>query len=155
MVHVWIRGSVVGVLTMAAASCSGSIVPLPTVDVTGPWSGVVGAGSGGGRAVRVTWTATQTSTNVSGPVTLLTSPAVTDITFSGTVSGTLNGVRLSLILAAAPVGVPGSPNCTATGTGTANALGDTISGTLDVSFTSCDALGLQPPSSNQLTLTKQ
>ena len=154
MVHVWIRASVVGVLTMAAASC-GSIVPVPSIDVTGSWSGVVGAGSGGGRAVRVTWSANQTSTNVSGPATLLTSPAVTDITFSGTVSGTLNGVRLALILAAAPVGVPGSPNCTATGTGTANALGDTITGILDVAFTSCEALGLQPPSSNQLTLTKQ
>jgi len=33
--------------------------------------------------------------------------------------------------------------------------GTSISGTLDVTFSGCEGLDLQPPGSNQLTLTRQ
>jgi len=101
------------------------------------------------------WMANQTGNSLSGPVTPLTSPAVTDITFSGTLTGTIGGSQLSLTFVAVPGAVSGSANCSSSGTGSATATSITISGSLDVSFVSCDGLGLQPPANNQLTLTKQ
>jgi hypothetical protein len=141
------------------AACTGSTTAPsqnPSLDLTGTWSGVVGAGSGDGRALRVTWTANQSGNSVSGPATLMTSPAVTDITFSGTLAGSLTGNRLSLTYMGRPGGVPGSASCSVSATGSATTNGaSAISGILDVSFVSCDALGLQPPANDQLTLTRQ
>jgi hypothetical protein len=52
--------------------------------------------------------------------------------------------------------VPGSGSCVATGTGSATISGgSTMSGSLDVTFASCESLGLQPPTNDQLTLTRQ
>ncbi len=155
----WIRGLVTGVLTIAMAACGGPNGPSGNtpLDLAGTWSGLVGAGSGGGRALRVTWTSSQTGSNFSGPVTLLTSPAVTDVTFSGTLTGSLSGNRLSLTYSAKPEGLPQPANCTVSGTGsaTATATGNTISGSLSVSFVSCAALGLEAPANTELTLTRQ
>ena len=154
----WIRRGVLSVLASTILACGGSPdAPSqnPPLNLTGTWSGVVGAGSGGGRALRVTWTVSQTGGNLSGPVTLLTSPAVTDVSFSGALTGTLTGSRLSLTYMTMPGAVPGSANCSASGIGSATATGSAISGNLDVSFVSCDGLGLQPPANNQLTLTRQ
>jgi hypothetical protein len=154
---VWTRGSTSTVLALMLASCGGTAIS-PSEDfpnLSGPWSGVIGAGSGGGRALRVTWSATQNgASNASGPATLQTSPAVTDITFSGTLTGSITDHRLSLAYAA-PSGVPGSPNCSVAATGSATLVNNTITGNLDVAFASCDGLDLQPPASNQLTLTRQ
>jgi len=41
------------------------------------------------------------------------------------------------------------------GHGTGAAAGTSISGQLDVFFTSCELLGVQAPTSDQFTLTKQ
>jgi hypothetical protein len=149
-----IRGLILGLLAITTSECSGSaIAPLgPPIDVSGTWSGVVGAGSGGGKALRLTWTATQTGEMVSGPATLSTSPAVSDLTFTGTLTGVLTGVQLSLSYAGSLSGVS---ECSASGRGTAAAAGASISGKLDVTFSSCDALGLQPPADDQLALTRQ
>ena len=154
----WIRRVVLSVLASTILACGGSpdaATQNPALNLTGTWSGVVGAGSGGGRALRVTWTVSQAGANLSGPVTLLTSPAVTDVTFSGALTGTLTGSQLSLTYVTMPGAVPGSANCSASGTGSATATSSAISGNLDVSFVSCDGLGLQPPANNQLTLTRQ
>jgi hypothetical protein len=98
----------------------------------------------------------QSGNSVSGPATLVTSPAVTDITLSGTLTGSLIGNRLSLAYMGLPGGVPGSTKCSVSGTGSATATGTSaITGVLDVSFVSCDPLGLQPPANDQLILTKQ
>jgi hypothetical protein len=125
------------------------------MDLTGTWSGVVGSGSGGGRALRVTWSATQTGNLIGGPAAVTTSPAVSDVTFTGTLSGTLSGTQLSLSYVSNTGNIAAAPNCSASGHGTAAATGTSISGQLDVSFTSCDVLGLQAPASDQFTLTKQ
>jgi hypothetical protein len=125
-----------------------------SVDLTGIWSGVVGAGSGGGRALRVSWSATQSGSSVSGPATLLTSPPVTNVTFAGTMSGTQSGTQVSLSYVSPP-GVPGSATCSVSGHGGVAAGGNTMVGTFDVVFVSCEGLALEPPVSNQLTLTKQ
>jgi hypothetical protein len=152
----WVRASLACLLVTSIAGCgSSSTAPSQNLNLTGTWSGVVGSGSGGGRALRVTWTASQSGSRVSGPATLLTSPAVTDLTFSGTMSGSLTGGQLSLMFAAPSGSVPGSATCSVTSTGSAAAGTSTISGTLDVTFVACEGLGLQPPTSDQLTLTRQ
>jgi len=48
------------------------MAPAPPVDLSGTWFGVIGQGSGGGRALRVTWTATQDGSTASGPASVLT-----------------------------------------------------------------------------------
>ena len=147
----WIRRTFVGLVSIVFASCGGAaMMPSPRVDLSGRWSGVIGQGSGGGRALRVTWTATQDGSTASGPASVLTSPPVTDIIFSGILTGSLSGSQVSFTLSAQPL--PGS-DCSLSGTGSATAATGTLVGSLDVHFTSCGALA--PPSSNQLVLAKQ
>lgn len=148
---------VVSVLAMATSGCGGSsMAPSATpADLSGTWSGVVGSGSGGGRALRVTWSATQTGHTISGPAAVTTSPAVSDVTFTGTLSGTLTGMQLSLSYVSNTGNIAAAPNCSASGHGTGSATSTSIAGQLDVVFTSCEALGLQAPTSDQFTLTKQ
>ncbi len=150
-------GVIAALLAATSSACGGSgMGPSATpTDLSGTWSGVVGSGSGGGRALRVTWSATQTGNTISGPATVTTSPAVSDVTFAGTLSGTLTGTQLSLSYASSAGNSAGAPDCSVSGHGTGSATGTSISGQFDVSFRSCELLGLQAPTSDQLTLTKQ
>jgi hypothetical protein len=142
---------VVSVISVLASSCGGSaMMPSPPINVTGTWIGVVGGASGDGRALRVTWTATQDGTTASGPASVVTSPPVTDVIFSGTLTGRISGSAVSLSLSAEPL--RGS-NCSLSGAGSAAVATGTIAGSLDVHFTSCGAL--EPPASNQIVLTRQ
>jgi hypothetical protein len=115
----------------------------------------VGGGAGGGRALRVTWTATQLGTNAFGPATLTTSPALTDITIPGNLSATVTGTQLSLSFNAAAGTVPGASQCSVAATGHGVANGQSVSGVLDVTFTSCESLDLAPPASDALILNRQ
>jgi hypothetical protein len=153
----WIRSWAVISCVGLFAGCGQSIGPSQnsTLSLTGTWSGIVGPGSGGGRALRLTWTAAQSGGSVSGPATLLTSPAVTDITISGILTASLAGSQLTLTFTAPAGGVQGSAACSVSGSGSAVVANSTISGSLDVLFMSCEALGLQPPANDQLSLTKQ
>ena len=145
-------GVVIALLGALAASCSSATGPETDLILAGTWSGTLGAGSGGGRALRVTWTIAQNGLQLSGPVTVSTSPAVTPITFDGTITGTSSrSSQLTLSLAARNA----ASGCAVNGAGTAAGSVLTIDGTLDVTFTSCDGLDVQPPGSNHLTLTKQ
>lgn len=126
------------------------MMPSPPISLSGTWSGVIGQGSGGGHALRVSWTASQNGSTASGAVSVLTSPPVTDVIFSGALTGAISGSQVSLSLSAQPL--PGS-DCSLSGTGSAQIATGTIVGTLDVHFTSCGVL--EPPSNNQLVLTKQ
>ena len=147
----WIRRTVLSSISILVASCAGpAMQPSPPVNVSGTWSGVIGQGSGGGRALRVSWTATQNGNMASGPVSVLTSPPVTDVIFSGTLTGGISGSQVSVTLSAQPL--PGS-DCSLSGTGSAMVATGTIVGTLDVHYLSCGVL--EPPSNNQLVLTKQ
>ena len=147
----WIRRTVVSLISLLAASCGGTaMTPSPPVNLSGTWSGVIGRESGGGRALRVTWTATQDGSVASGAASVLTSPPVTDVLFSGTLTGKISGSQVSLTLSAQPLP---SSDCSLSGTGSAAVATGTITGSLDVHFTSCGVL--EPPSSNQLVLTKQ
>jgi hypothetical protein len=146
------------ILLSGAIGCGGSpAAPTPEVefDLSGRWTGTVGAGSGGGRALRVVWTATQTGHSITGAATLTTSPAVTDITIPGTLSGTVAPSGIILTFTAPRGSVPGSSTCTVSGLGSAVTASATIVGRLPVAFSFCDDLNLQPPSSDQLALSKQ
>jgi len=138
-------------LASVAAACGGSTTgPSGSLNLTGTWSGVVGMGSGGGRALRMTWMATQQGSVLSGPVTVRTSPALPDTEFSGTLAGALAGDSLSLTLAAQPQAASG---CSLSGAGSASSTTDTISGNLTLTFMACGTQ--EPPSNNQLVLTKK
>jgi hypothetical protein len=143
-------------LAITIAGCGGSMTAPSgsSLDLSGTWSGVVGSGSGGGRALRVTWTASQTGRHVFGPAIVSTSPAVNAVSFAGTLTGDLDGSQLSLTFTAPPGSVAGFQSCTASARGTAVAGSGTISGTLDVTFASCDGVDVEPPSRNEFTLTK-
>lgn len=147
----WIRSTFVGLIAILAASCGGAAVtPSPPVNLSGTWFGVIGQGSGGGRALRVTWTATQDGSTASGPASVLTSPPVTDVTFSGILTGRVSGSQVFFTLSAQPL--PGS-DCVLSGTGTAAVATGTLTGSLDVHFTSCGAL--EPPATDQIVFAKQ
>lgn len=145
-----IRRMVVSSIAMLVAACGAPMVPAPAVNLNGTWFGVIGRASGGGRALRVTWTATQDGSTASGPASVLTSPPVTDVIFSGTLTGSISGSQVALTLSAQPL--PGS-ECSLSGTGSAAVATGTIAGSLDVEFRSCGVV--EPPSSNQIVLTKQ
>jgi hypothetical protein len=142
------------VIALAAAGCASSTSPS-AVDLTGTWTGTIGSGSGAGRALRVTWTISQTDATVSGPATLSTSPAVTAVAFPGLLAGTLHGPDVSLAYTSSLGNVPGFPNCSLSGRGVATVSGHSMTGTFDVTYTSCEGLNLLPPTGDQLLLTKQ
>ena len=76
---------------------------------------------------------------------------------TGTMSGALFSTQLSPLTYSVPAGaVPGYPNCTIDGTGSATVTaGVRITGTLQTTFSNCSGSGLATPDSAQLTLTKQ
>jgi hypothetical protein len=141
----------VAVLALLAGACSSATGPTTDLILAGTWSGTLGAGSGGGRALRITWTISQTGTRLSGPVSVSTSPAVAAIVFDGTGTGTLTRSQLTMTLAARN----GSSGCAVNGTGTAAASILAIDGTLDVTFTGCDGLDVEPPAGHHVTLAKR
>ena len=143
--------TLVTVLSLLVASCgAGAVTPSPSANVAGAWSGVIGQGSGGGRALRLTWTATQDGLTATGPAAVITSPPVTDVIFSGILTGRIAGSDVALTLSAQPL--PGS-ECVLTGTGSATLGTGTLTGTLDVHFTGCGAL--EPPANDHIVLTRQ
>jgi len=146
--------ALLGACALATASCASSTSPS-ALDLTGTWSGTIGSGSGGGRAVRVTWTISQTDATVSGPATLSASPAIAAVAFPGLLTGTLHGSEVSLAFTSSLGNVPGTPNCSLSGRGVATIAGNSIAGTFDVIYTACESLNLQPPASDQFLLTKQ
>lgn len=141
----------VAMLAALAGACSSATGPTTDLILAGTWSGNLGQGSGSGRALRVTWTLSQNGTQLSGPVTVSTSPAVAPIVFDGTLSGSLSRSQVTMTLAARN----GSSGCAINGTGTAAASILAIDGTLDVTFSGCNGFDVEPPNSNRVTLTKQ
>jgi hypothetical protein len=155
MIRTWTRFLATALMLTGMIACGGSnAAPSQNAAAQGTWSGTVGAGSGGGRALRVTWSASQNGSAVSGPATFLTSPAVTAISISGSLTGSLTGNQLSLKYIGSPEGVADSAGCSVSGTGSATISGSSISGSLDVTFSSCDSLGLLPPADDALNLAK-
>jgi len=132
-------------------ACGSSTTPSP-LDLGGAWSGMLGQPQSG-SALRVTWTATQAGATVSGPATLV-KPSL-NVPAAGTMSGTLIGSQLTLTYSVPAGGVPVFLSCTIAGSGAATATPQTISGSLQTTFTNCLGSGLETPESPQLTLARQ
>lgn len=141
----------VAVVLALAAACGGSTAPTPALDLTGVWSGRLGQPQSG-SALRVMWTATQSGATVSGPATLV--KGTTNVSATGTMSGTLSGSQLTLSYSVPAGAVPVYLSCTITGSGSATATGQSISGNLQTTFTNCLGSGLETPDSAQLSLTR-
>jgi len=95
----------------------------------------------------------QAGTTVSGPATLV-KPSL-NVPAAGTMSGTLIGSQLTLTYSVPAGGVPVFLSCTIAGSGAATATPQTISGSLQTTFTNCLGSGLETPESPQLTLARQ
>jgi hypothetical protein len=147
-----VRGVLVAVTGLLVAACGGSTSPSPALNLTATWSGILGQPQSG-SALRVTWTATQNGSTVSGPATFV-KPAA-NVPATGTMSGTLSGSQLTLTYSVPAGAVPVYLSCTIAGSGSATASSQTISGNLQTTFTNCLGSGLEPPDSTQLTLSRQ
>jgi hypothetical protein len=145
-------------------ACGGnSIAPTPTptpnppgpTTLAGTWSGAVGVSPDDGRSLGVIWDAGRIGQGLSGKSTISTAAsAPVRVTFDGTLTANRDGDQFMLTYVSDAVSVGGS-SCAMSATGTARVDGFTLVGNLAVSYTSCDALGLQPPASTYLQLLKK
>jgi hypothetical protein len=138
-------------LLMLGACGGSSTVPATPLNLTGTWSGFYGP-QGSGTALRLTWEAMHTGNVVSGVATLV-KPAV-GIQARGGLTGTLNGDRITLSYFVPSDSIPGFPRCAIGGLGNATVSNSRISGQLTTMVQSCEGTGLEPPATNELTLTK-
>ena len=146
------RRAVLLVLGLLLCACDDAPTgPTVAPSITGNWQGLLGQ-SMSGTALRMTWQASRTGDSVAGPATIF-KPSLS-VVGSGTLEGTLTGNQLTLRLSVPTGNVPGFPACAVTGTGSATVSGNSLSGTLATNFSSCTGTGLEPPTSNQLSMTR-
>jgi hypothetical protein len=137
---------------VACAGCGDSTSPSePPANLAGAWTGQMGT-SASGTALRVTWTATQSGSTATGPARLVKPSVGTEI--PGTLSATINGNQAALNFSAAPGNVPTVPACTAAGTGSGTIGANSILGTLNLTATACDSIGIENASSGALLMTR-
>jgi hypothetical protein len=140
------------ILLSSLSACGNSpTAPPAPVDLTGTWSGQVGP-PGSGSALRLTWAATQTGNVVSGIATLI-KPAA-GVQARGAMTGIFIADRLTLTYSVPPDSIQGFTTCEIAGVGNVTAATNKMTGTLGLMFRSCDGTGLEPPASNELTLTR-
>lgn len=123
-----------------------------TLSLAGNWTGTIVPIDSTG-AENVTWVATQTGSNVTGPLTITLSRGGTAAaTLSGTISGTSLSVTYSLTTR------PGAPaGCTESGTGTATTVtANAITVQIQRTYTAACASAVPSltPSADRLVLTK-
>lgn len=132
-----------------------SLTSPTAIDLRGTWTGMLGA-QGSGSALRLTWVANQSGNLATGPMTIV--KPVPNVPATGPLGGVISsGDRVLLSYAVAVGSVSGLPSCSILGTGNGVVSGSTITGTMTLTFTSCDGAnsGLAPPTTNDLSLTKQ
>jgi hypothetical protein len=96
------------VLGLALTGCSSDATPAPTTvpSVTGTWTGEL---SVQGTSAMMTWTLTESGTDVTGPVFVVLPTGV--VLLNGAFSGTLSGTTLAYTIAVSPGGFPSQPEC--------------------------------------------
>ena len=105
-----------------------------------------------GQTARMTWTLTQTTASVTGPVLVGLPNGV--VLANGVVTGTFTDPTLTFIIAIGPGAVPAQPTCSGQLGGTATASFAAMS-TLTGNYTATSSSCTTPFSSGNLTLTKQ
>jgi len=146
------RWGVILSVAVIAAACGrqdvGPSVSTEPMNVSGAWVGnVITAGV----PALMTWTLTQSGTNVAGQTLVLLSTGT--VLLNGTFSGTVAGQTLTYTISIASGGIPSQPQCTGqmegttTGTGTMPA---TLTGSLNLRSSSCAS----PISTTSITMNK-
>jgi len=134
-------------------SCGGSSnSPSPVLNLSGTWVGMVGQPMSG-SALRLTWTATHNGAVVAGPATMV-KPSV-NVPATGTMTGVVSGDQMTLTYTVPAGGVPVYLSCTINGAGSATVASQSITGTLNLTFTNCLGSGLEATDSPQLSLLRQ
>jgi hypothetical protein len=150
---------------LAACSSDGGGTPTTptTLNLAGTWAGTMPESSADPDPDRLSWTATQSGANLSGPAALTmmaSTPGGTPKVATGTITGVLAGTQLSLTFtlpAGSLVSAGGPAGCSVTGTLTSTPTATSITGTMTRTF-SAACLGVVVSSSTdtpQLLLTKQ
>jgi hypothetical protein len=105
-----------------------------------------------GQTARMTWTLTQTSASVTGPVLIGLPNGV--VLANGVVTGTFADPMLTFIIAIGPGAVPTQPTCSGQLAGTATASFAATS-TLTGNYTATSSNCTTPFASGAFSLTKQ
>jgi hypothetical protein len=139
------------VLSIVASACDdkSSTTAPSQIDVTGRWATDITIQT---VPTRMTWTLTQTTGSVTGPVLVGLANGI--VLFNGFLTGTLNGSSLAYTITVGPGGIPSQPTCTGQLGGTMTVTVGAVSsmvGPMSVLSSNCT---LQLPSTS-LTLTKQ
>ena len=161
-VHLIALGACLALTAACGSSGSGSTnvtapstaAAAPAINLSGSWSGKLGADA---SAPSVKWTAAQTGSSVSGPVSLtFAGDDGTPHTIQGTMNGAMSGVQLSLSLSFPSGAFADIPGCTVSGVGTATPTSSSISSTMVVTFAApcIGTVSEKPTETDQLTLTK-
>ena len=154
----FLRWTIALLIGFPAAGCNEydpwSVSPEPAT-VIGTWTGSLGT-PGSGSELRVTWVVSPSWAGYDGPFTIV-KPAP-NVPATGILAATLER-RVFMFGYFVPAGsVNGFPNCSISGMGQGrlSLSGSTITGTLQLTFTSCDGAssGLQG-TTPLLTLTKR
>ena len=124
-----------------------------SLTLTGTWTGLIGVGTQTSSSLMATWTVSQTDSSVSGPIAL--SNSATNVSFAGTLTGTLSGTRLPVTYTIPRGNVPTFPDCSMSGSGTLEAGLTLMSGTLNITYTNCQGFTTQTSSTDDISLTKQ
>ena len=151
-------GILVLLVTTALACQDGPTDPTPigpptSLALAGTWTGLIGVVAQSTTSLTATWTVAQTGNSVSGPIAL--SNAATNVSFTGTLAGTLSGARLPVTYTVARGSVPNFPNCAMSGSGTLDASTTLMSGTLNITYTNCQNFTSLTSSTETVQLTKQ
>jgi hypothetical protein len=138
---------------IAVALCAGCDSTPPSdqsVNLTGTWTGQIGS-PGTGSAVRVTWVAIQSGSNVTGTATLL-KPA-NGVNVPGNLAAVQSGSQLTLSYLASAGAVPPLPACTVSGSGSATLTsGNAIAGTMTLVVAGCAGSGIESVAGAPLAL---
>jgi hypothetical protein len=150
-------------MTMAIAGCGSGRgpdpvrpdAPLPTVPA-GFWAGTIGVSADDGRSLGLHWSASDAADGLSGTATLSTLPSASaQVTFVGTLNAIGDPKRLLLTYTAPPATFDGGSTCAVSGKGNAHLEGYSLVGDLEITYTGCERLGLQPPASTKLMLLRR
>ena len=168
MAYRWV-GNVGLCLTVMMAACSsdGGTTPAPnnpgaSINLAGTWSGTMPESSADPDPDRLSWTATQSGTNVSGPAVLTmmaSTPGGAPKTANGTMTGVISGTQVSLTFtlpAGSLVSAGGPAGCSVTGTATSTPTSTSITATMTRTFSAaCIGVVVSSPTDTvQLLLTK-
>ena len=129
MTRVGILGSILSLCVIAFVGCGESTIASPTapsaavpsINLTGAWSGMLrdDPGQNEDQGAPAAWTATQTGNSVSGPFQLkVDEDDGQDVIIKGTLSGTLSGTQMALTMSFPAGTFAEEPGCAISGAGT-------------------------------------